>query len=100
MVEKARRGRVEESRGDAEPTWEVFARDEAGDDPRYVGRVRADDADTAHAEASRLFCWYADEVWVCPTEEIRKYAADAADAAGESEPAVPDSGGEGRTHEL
>jgi len=97
MVEKARRARVEESRSEAEPAWEVFARDEAGDDPRYVGRVRGDDADAAHAEASRLFCWYAEEVWVCPTGEIRTYAADA---AGEAEPAVPDSGGEGRTHEL
>ncbi|WP_134670337.1 Htur_1727 family rSAM-partnered candidate RiPP [Halorussus marinus] len=97
MVEKARRAKVGPARADPDRTWEVFARDEAGDDPRYVGRVRAGDADAAHAEASRLFCWYAAEVWVVPSAAIRTYAVDA---AGESESALPETGDEGRTHEL
>ncbi|NEU57087.1 Htur_1727 family rSAM-partnered candidate RiPP [Halorussus sp. MSC15.2] len=101
MVEKARRAKVEESRPDADPAWEILARDDADDPPRYVGTVRAADAETAHEEATRLFCWYAHEVWVCPTGEIRKFSADAAaDAAEESDLAVPESGTEGRTHEL
>ncbi|MFC4450186.1 Htur_1727 family rSAM-partnered candidate RiPP [Halorussus aquaticus] len=97
MVEKARRAKVEESRPDADPAWEILARDEADDPPRYVGTVRAADAEAAHEEATRLFCWYAHEVWVCPAREIRKFSADAEE---ETELAVPESGTEGRTHEL
>jgi rSAM-partnered protein len=77
MVEKARRTRVEESRPDADPAWEVFARDEADDPLRYVGTVRADDADAAHERATKSFCWYAEAVWVCPTAEVRKFSVDA-----------------------
>lgn len=108
MVEKARRVRVEESRPDAEGEsdadadreWEILAREEADDPPRYVGTVRAEDAEAAHEEATRLFCWYDHEVWVCPAGEIRRFAADADDESAEAEPAVPESGTEGRTHEL
>lgn len=103
MVEKARRARVERRRPDAEPAWEVFARDEEGDPPRYVGSVRAEDAEAAHEEATRLFCWYAHEVWVCPTTEMRRFSADAVpedETGDESELAVPESGTESWTHEL
>ncbi|UPV73654.1 Htur_1727 family rSAM-partnered candidate RiPP [Halorussus limi] len=109
MVEKARRARVEESRPDAEAEsgadadreWEILAREGADDPPRYVGTVRAEDAAAAHEEATRLFCWYDREVWVCPAGAIRRFSADADDAGdSESELAVPESGSEGRTHEL
>lgn len=99
MVEKAQRGAVEERRrdADADPEWEVFAREEDGDPLRRVGAVRANDADEAHEQATRLFCWYADEVWVCPADEIRKYSTDATD---DSEASVPEPSDEGRYHEL
>lgn len=99
MVEKARRAEVAETRPGADPAWEVFARDEAGDPVRYVGAVRAEDARAAHAEATRLFCWYADEVWVCPDESMRKFSSDAA-TGDDRESAVPESGDEQRTYEL
>jgi rSAM-partnered protein len=99
MVEKARRAKVERPRPDADPAWEVFARDDEGDFLRYVGTVRAEDADEAHRETTRLFCWYAYEVWVCPADEMQKFSADAAvDEDGEL--AVPKPGTESRTHEL
>jgi len=99
MVEKARRVEVEQRRPDADPAWEILARDEADDPPRYVGTVRAEDARAAHEEATRLFCWYAHEIWVCPAEEVRRFSeADPKERGGES--AVPDSGVEERTHEL
>jgi rSAM-partnered protein len=106
MVEKARRARVEESRPDAEgefdadakSEWEILAREGSDDPPRYVGTVRAEDAEDAHEEATRLFCWYDSEVWVCPAEAIRRFSVDADDP--ETQPAVPESGTECRTHEL
>lgn len=98
MVEKARRARVEEPRPDADPSWEVFAREEADDPLRYVGAVRADDAEEAHERATRLFCWYDDEVWVCPAAEMRKFST--SEGAEGEELAVPESGSESRTHEL
>ncbi|WP_132059992.1 Htur_1727 family rSAM-partnered candidate RiPP [Halorussus amylolyticus] len=97
MVEKARRVAVEDSRDDAGPAWEVFVRDDEDDPPRYVGAIRATDADAAHEEATRLFAWYATEVWVCPASEIRRFSADATDN-GDS--ALPESGEERRTYEL
>src|SRR6056297_3622594 len=115
MVEKARRAPVGESRsgGDDEPDtagesgaggdreWEILAREEADSSPRYVGTVRAEDAGAAHEEATRLFCWYDHEVWVCPAGAIRRFSADeVASSEDESAAAVPESGTEGRTHEL
>ncbi|WP_115862884.1 Htur_1727 family rSAM-partnered candidate RiPP [Halorussus litoreus] len=103
MVEKPRRAEVEERRPDAETAWEVFARNEDGDPVRYVGEVRAENAEDAHAEATRLFCWYAHELWVCPSDEIRRFSADAASSEddGEATPvlATPEIGGEERTRE-
>ena len=80
------------------PAWSR-RRDEADDPPRYVGTVRAEDARAAREEATRLFCWYAHEVWVCPAKEVRRFSeADPKERGGES--AVPDSSVEERTHEL
>lgn len=99
MVEKARRAEVEESTSD--PTWEVFAREASGDPVRHVGALRAEDARDAHAEATRLFCWYADEVWVCPSAEVEKFSVAAADCSEGEESSVPEAtGDESRTYEL
>ncbi|WP_135851286.1 Htur_1727 family rSAM-partnered candidate RiPP [Halorussus salinus] len=112
MVEKARRAPVGDDEPDAERDfgadeenadreWEILAREEADSQPRYVGTVRAEDAEAAHEEATRLFCWYDHEILVCPASAIRRFSADAvASSEGESAAAVPESGTEGRTHEL
>jgi rSAM-partnered protein len=97
MVEKARRAEVERCRADDE--WEVLARDEPDAPVRYVGRVRAADAESAHEEATRLWCWYASEVWVCPAREVRTFSVEAAES-NDADPAVPESGTENRAHEL
>jgi rSAM-partnered protein len=99
MVEKARRVEVEQRRPDADPAWEILARDEADDPPRYVGTVRTEDARPAHEEATRLFCWYAHEVWVCLAEEVGRFSEADTEERGRGL-AVPDSGVEERTHEL
>lgn len=77
--------------------WEVFQRDDDGRPMRHVGRVRAENADGAHEHASRLFGWYAPEVWVCPVAAVTRFST-AGDA--DDEPATPPSGDEPRTVEF
>lgn len=74
MVERPDRGRIDdEERAPTGREWEVFVR-EAGDDPmRHVGSVRARTADAAHELASRLFAWYATDLWLCPADATRRY---------------------------
>lgn len=98
MVEKARRGRVdEEPRAGEERAWEVLVREDGNGPLRHVGSVTAPDADEAHERATRLFAWFADDVWLCPAEEVVRYSTAAAE---EGEPATPEDGSEPRTHEL
>ncbi|WP_254763917.1 Htur_1727 family rSAM-partnered candidate RiPP [Natrinema marinum] len=104
MVEKARRSRVEsDERGNPVPQWEVFVRNEAGNPLRHVGSVAAASATEAHEHASRLFGWYAEDVWLCPAESVERYStrglADAAsgrdETAGDSDDSDED-GDDGR----
>jgi len=68
--------------------FEVFVREEESDPLRHVGTVAAPTPDVAHEEASKLFAWYARDVWVCPAEETHRYSAESLAAADRS------SGGE------
>lgn len=101
-IAKAERSRHEEQieTADAEGAgecWEVFQRDDDDGRPmRYVGRVRATSASAAHQQASRLFAWYAPEVWVCPTAALTRFST----AGDGDEPATPPSGDEPRTIEF
>ena len=112
MVEKARRDRVEaDERGNPTRQWEVFLRDEPDDPLRHVGSVAAGSETEAHEHASRLFGWYAVDVWVCPADEIGRYstrglASEAAsddedeDAGdGDADPAADDGSEEPRVYE-
>jgi rSAM-partnered protein len=87
MVERPERSRTEG--GERAPTgreWEVFVRD-AGDDPmRHAGSVRARGAETAHELASRLFAWYATDIWVCPAEEMSRFSTHGAEGASADVP--------------
>ena len=64
--------------------FEVFVREEETDPLRHVGTVAAPTPDAAHEEASKLFAWYARDVWVCPADETHRYSAEslAGDEAG------------------
>lgn len=100
MVEKAHRDRVPETdrSSDGEREWELFVRDSEEDPLKHVGSVTAPTAEAAHKEASRLFAWYAEDMWVCPADEIVRYSTSAVDE--EEKAATPDDGTESRTHEL
>lgn len=100
MVEKPERSRVgEQPRGTDEPEWEVFVREDERESLRHVGSVSAPSADVAHEQATRLFAWYASDVWVCPAEAVRRYSTHALDE--EAEPVSVDADGreEPRTYE-
>jgi rSAM-partnered protein len=98
MVEKPERNLVgEQPRGAVDPEWEVFVRDDETTSLRHVGSVSAPSAEIAHEEATKLFAWYATDVWICPAEEIRRYSTHSLDA--DAEPMSIDSGEEKRTHE-
>jgi rSAM-partnered protein len=76
MVEKT--DRTEDATGPRSADgrrFEVFVRDEEADPLRHVGTVAAPTADAAHEEASKLFAWYARDVWVCPAAEVSRYSA-------------------------
>jgi len=68
-----------------------------------VGEVRAETAEDVHAEATRLFCWYAHELWICPSDAVRRFSADAAPSEDDGEAsqplATPEIGGEERARE-
>ncbi|ELY74615.1 Htur_1727 family rSAM-partnered candidate RiPP [Natrinema pallidum] len=75
MVEKARRSAVEsDERGNPTRQWEVFVRNEEGDPMRHVGSVAAASGSEAHEHASRLFGWYAADIWLCPADEVERYS--------------------------
>ncbi|AEN05252.1 hypothetical protein Halar_1520 [halophilic archaeon DL31] len=100
-IAKTERSRHEErvetaDAGDAGENWEVFQRDDDGRPMRYVGRVRATSASEAHQQASRLFAWYAPEVWVCPAAAVVRFST----AGDGDETATPPSGDEPRTIEF
>lgn len=56
--------------------WEVFLRPEAADLLRHVGSVTAPNADVAHEQIDRLFPWSTRDIWLCPADEVRRYASD------------------------
>jgi rSAM-partnered protein len=83
--------------------FEVFVREEEADPLRHVGTVAAPTPDVAHEEASKLFAWYARDVWVCPAEETHRYSAESLagdDRSPDGESASRDDGdGEPRVYE-
>ncbi|WP_254547000.1 Htur_1727 family rSAM-partnered candidate RiPP [Halomarina pelagica] len=99
MVERPERYRVgARPRGAVEDAWEVFVRERESDPLRHVGSVSAPTARIAYEQATRLFAWYATDVWLCPAEAVRRYSTHALDER--AEPAGPDAGDEKRTYEA
>ncbi|QLG47619.1 Htur_1727 family rSAM-partnered candidate RiPP [Natrinema halophilum] len=106
MEETPRRSTVPgDERGNPAPQWEVFVRTEAGEPMRHVGSVAAANGTEAHEHASRLFGWYAADVWLCPARAVERYStrglADATEertdeiAVAERGERGPDANGEG-----
>lgn len=78
MVAKARRERVERTdRRSPVLQWEVFVRDSETDPLRHVGNVAAHSAAEAHEHATRLFGWYAVDVWLCPADAVERFTTSA-----------------------
>lgn len=99
MVEKARRSHVaSDGRGNPTPQWEVFVRNEEGGSMEHVGSVAAASATEAHEHASRLFGWYAVDVWVCPADAVERFSTRGlADDADAESPNDGDDGADGDT---
>lgn len=98
MVEKARRSKVERDEPVSPiPQWEVFVRDEESDPLRHVGSVAAENATDAHEQASKLFGWYAADLWVCPADEVVRFSTQAVDDEGAAD---PDADGDGSTDDA
>lgn len=75
MSEQARRSTVAgRDRGTPTPQWEVFVRNESGAPMHHVGSVAASDGTAARERASRLFGWYAVDLWVCPAGAVERYS--------------------------
>ncbi|NHN42742.1 rSAM-partnered protein [Halorubellus sp. JP-L1] len=77
---------AERPRADDGTAFEVFVRDGPDEPLRHVGSVTADDAEDAYRRATRLFAWYADEVWVCPASGFTRFSAHDLDEAAEPAP--------------
>jgi len=58
--------------------WEVFVRDDEGP-PRHAGSVSAPTADVARDQATQLFGWSVTDVWLCPADEVERFATTEAD---------------------
>ena len=98
MVEPESRSRVDsQRRATPNPQWEVFVREEETAPLRHVGSVAAESADAAHEHASRLFGWYAVDIWLTPAESVARFSSRPLTDAEPSDPAsAEDDDGAGR----
>jgi rSAM-partnered protein len=99
MVGKPERYRVgEHSRNAVEHEWEIFTREDESDSLTHIGSISAPSADVAYQQATKLFAWYASDIWVCPARAVYRYTTHELD--DQAEPVTIGSGEEDRTHEL
>jgi rSAM-partnered protein len=98
MVEKPERARVGDApRNATEREWEVFVREETESRMRYVGSVTAPDADVAYEQATKLFAWFAADVWLCPADAVERYSTH--DLDDDADPVKLETGEEPRSVE-
>jgi rSAM-partnered protein len=62
-------------RGDDVREWELFLREDVSDPLRHVGSVSAPDAETAREQATTLFDWTAEALWLCPADAVERFSA-------------------------
>ena len=96
MVEKTdRRENANGPRSADGRRFEVFVREAESDPLRHVGTVAAPTPDAAHEEVSKLFAWYARDVWVCPAAEVSRFSAESlADDDAEGDANAEDEDGD------
>ena len=88
---------VDAPRGDVTREWELFVREGTDEPLVHAGSVSAPSADVAREQASTLFGFAAETLWLCPADETRRFAADGvalSDRAGGEETASGTDGGE------
>jgi len=85
---------VDDPRGDRTREWELFVRDAPGEPLRHAGSVSAPTAEIAREQATRLFGWTAEALWLCPADETRRFAADGVALSDRANP-TDQSGVEG-----
>lgn len=93
MGERPQRFRVGAKPRDAvDAEWEVFVR--SGDDSplRHTGSVTAPSLGIAYEQATKLFAWYADDVWLCPADEVVRFSTH--DLDDDAEPVRIETSGE------
>jgi rSAM-partnered protein len=74
MVERPERRRSRDRPpGDPEPEWEVFVRSEETAPLRHVGSVSAPTVEVAYEQATRLFAWYAEALWLCAATDMHRF---------------------------
>lgn len=84
-------------RADRETEWEVFVREETAGELRHVGSITAPDIDVAYEQATKLFAWYADDVWLCRSDAVHRFSTHELDA--DATPVVIETDDEPRSHE-
>lgn len=99
MVGKSKRYRIGNKPRDAvEREWEIFIRDNTADSLRHAGSISAPTADVAHIQTTKLFGWYATDIWVCPATAVRRYSTHTFDE--QADPVGSDRDSEKRSHEA
>lgn len=98
MVEKSTHARVgDHARSATGIEWELFVRDDTGETLRHVGSVTAGSAADAYERATKLFGWYADDVWVCQATDVNRFSTH--DLDDDREVVRTSDGSESRTYE-
>lgn len=69
---------VDSARGDVSREWEAFVREDSAEPLRHVGSVSAPSVEVAREQATQLFGWTAETLWLCPADETRRFAVDGA----------------------
>lgn len=99
MVGKSERFRVGDQPRDAvDPEWEVFVRDMTEAPLQHVGSISAPTAAVAYEQATKLFAWYAADLWLCPADAVARYSTHTLD--DQAEPIPVETGDEERSYEA
>jgi len=90
--------RVDEPRADETREWELFVRESSEESLRHAGSVSAPTAAIAREQATTLFGFAAETLWLCPADEtVRLVADDVAlgDRADDYEDQTPEGNSSG-----
>ena len=71
---------VDEPRDAVSREWELFVRESPEEPLTHAGSVSAPSADIAREQATQLFEWTAEALWLCPADEVERVQTDEAAA--------------------